>query len=65
MMHERAWTTSYKGQRTDAHWVIAHSHKTQSFMKKGGQRKCLDKALNMYGRKEFEARESKNSFVGS
>ena len=65
MMHERAWTTSYKGQRTDAHWVIAHSHWTQSFMKKGGQRKCLDKALHMYGRKEFEARESKNSFVGS
>ena len=65
MMHERAWTTSYKGQPTDAHWVIAHSHRTQSFMKKGGQRKCLDKALNMYGRKEFEARESKNSFVGS
>ena len=33
-------------------------------MEKGVQQKCLDKALNMYGIKEFEARESKNSFVG-
>ena len=43
---------------------MAYSHETQSFMKKGVQQKCLDKALNMYGIKEFEARESKNSFVG-
>ena len=26
-------------------WVMAYGHKTQSFMKNGGQQKCLDKAL--------------------
>ena len=39
-MHGKA-----KGQRADAHWVMAYDHKTQSFMKNGGQQKCLDKAL--------------------
>ena len=32
-------------QRPDVRWVMAHEHKTQSFMKNGGQQKCLDKAL--------------------
>ena len=39
------WAPSCKGQHADAHWVIAYSHKAQSFMKNGGQRKCLDKVL--------------------
>ena len=34
-----------QGQHADAPWVMAYSHKTQSFMKNGGQQKCLDKAL--------------------
>ena len=33
------------GQHANARWVMAYSHKTQSFMKNGGQQKCLDKAL--------------------
>ena len=32
----------------DAHWVMANSHKTQSFMKNSGQQKSLDKALVLY-----------------
>ena len=39
------WTTSCKGQCADVRWVMAYGHKTQSFMKNGGQQKCLDKAL--------------------
>ena len=39
------WTPNWKGQRADARWVMAYVHKTQSFMKNGGQQKCLDKAL--------------------
>ena len=27
------------------HWAMAYSHKTQSFMKNGGQQKCLDKSI--------------------
>ena len=38
-------TPSYNGQRADARWVMTYGHKTQSFMKNGGQQKCLDKAL--------------------
>ena len=37
--------TSCKGQCADVCWVMAYGHKTQSFMKNGGQQKCLDKAL--------------------
>ena len=37
-----------QGQHADAPWVMAYSHKTQSFMKNGGQQKCLDKALAIY-----------------
>ena len=32
-------------QCADTRWVIAYDHETQSFMKNGGQQKCLDKAL--------------------
>ena len=35
-----------RGQRADARWVMAYGHKTQSFMKNGGQQKCFDKTLN-------------------
>ena len=35
-----------KGQCVDARWVSAYGHKTQSFMKNGGQQKHLDKALS-------------------
>ena len=35
-------------QLQDAHWVMAYFRKTQSFMKNGGQQKCLDKALFWY-----------------
>ena len=38
-------TTSCKGKRALASWVIVYSHKTQFLMKKGGQQKCLDKEL--------------------
>ena len=38
------WTHNCKGQHADAHWVMAYIHKTQSFMKNGGQQECLDKA---------------------
>ena len=34
-----------RGQRADAHWVINYGHKTQSFLKNGGQQNCLHKAL--------------------
>ena len=34
-----------KVQCADARWVMAYSHKTQSFMKNECQQKCLDKAL--------------------
>ena len=44
-----AWAPSCKDQRADTCWVMAYSHKTQSLMKNGGQQKCLDKALMMYG----------------
>ena len=37
-----------RGQSADARWVIAYSHKTQSFMKNGAQQKYLDKALSFY-----------------
>ena len=40
------WISSCKGQRADVRWVIAYSHKTQFFMKKWGQQKCLDKSLH-------------------
>ena len=40
-----AWAPNCKGQYADTRWVMAYSHKTQSFMKNGGQLKCLDKAL--------------------
>ena len=36
------WTPSCKGQRPDAH----PSWKTRSFIKNGGQQKCLDKPLH-------------------
>ena len=39
------WTPSYKGQHADICWDMAYDHKIQSFMKNGGQQKCLDKAL--------------------
>ena len=39
------WKISCKGQRADVRWVMAHEHKTQSFMKNGDQQKYLDKAL--------------------
>ena len=35
-----------KAQLADPCCVMAYDHKTQSFMKNGGQRKCLDKALH-------------------
>ena len=36
-------------QRADApRWVMAYGHKAQSFMKKGGQQKCLNKALMIW-----------------
>ena len=38
-----------RGQHAAARWVMAYSHKTQSFMKNKGQQKYLDKALMMYG----------------
>ena len=34
-----------RGQRADVRWVIAYEYKTQTFVKNGGQQKCLDKAL--------------------
>ena len=40
-----SWASSFKGQCAGALWVIAYNHKTQSFVKNGGQLKCLDKAL--------------------
>ena len=40
-----AGAPSCKEQHADARRVIAYSRKTQSFMKNGGQQKCLDKAL--------------------
>ena len=48
----RAYSTQYeppvaRGQRADARWVMVYSHKTQSFMKSGGQQKCLDKTLTV------------------
>ena len=42
------WTPNCKGQRADVHWVMAYGHKTQSFLKNGGQQKCLDKAPHRY-----------------
>ena len=36
-----------RGQHADGRWVMAYGHKTQSFMKNGGQQKCLDKALEI------------------
>ena len=33
------WAPNCKGQHADARWVIAYSHKTQSFIKNGGQQK--------------------------
>ena len=47
------WTPNWKGQRADARWVMAYVHKTQSFMKNGGQQKCLDKALPLPGQSNF------------
>ena len=38
-------TPSCKGQRADVRWVMAYGHKTQSFIKNGGQQKYLHKAL--------------------
>ena len=35
------------GQHAAAHWVIGYGHEIQSFIKKGGQQKCLDKALHV------------------
>ena len=34
-----------RAQYADARWVMAYDHRTQSFMKNGGQQKCLDKAM--------------------
>ena len=34
------WTPSCKGQRAGERWVMVYGHKTQSFMKNGGQQKC-------------------------
>ena len=47
------YSTSYKppaamGQCADASWIIACEHETQSFMKNGGQQKCLDKYIYIY-----------------
>ena len=36
-----------RAQHANALCVTANGHKTQSFMKNGGQQKCLDKALNV------------------
>ena len=33
-------TPSCKGQRADVCWVMAYDHKTQSFVKNGGQKNC-------------------------
>ena len=44
-LHRPISIPSCTGQRADTRWVMAYSHKTQSFMKNGGQQKCLDKAL--------------------
>ena len=46
----RIYSTPYKPpatrvQHADTCWVMTYSHKTQSFIKNGGQQKCLDKAL--------------------
>ena len=40
-------TPSFESQCANAHWGMAYSHKTQSFMKNRGQQKCLDKALTV------------------
>ena len=47
------YSTWYKppaamGQCADASWIIACEHETQSFMKNGGQQKCLDKYIYIY-----------------
>ena len=34
-------------QCADARCIVAYGHKTQSFMKNGGQQRCLDKALKI------------------
>ena len=44
---------SYDGKRADACWVMAYSHKTQSFIKNRGQQKCLDKALQCTAHKSI------------
>ena len=44
-LQRHIWTPSCKGQRANARCVMAYGHKTQSFMKKGGHQKRLDKAL--------------------
>ena len=38
-------TQNCKGQCADTCWFMTYDHKIQSFMKNGGQQKCLDKAL--------------------
>ena len=42
------WTHSCKDQCVGACRVMAYDHKTQSFVKNGGQPKCLDKLLSYY-----------------
>ena len=34
-----------RAKYADACWVMVYRQKTQSFMKNGGQQKCLDKTL--------------------
>ena len=47
------WTPSCNVQRADACWVMAYSHKTQSFIKNRGQQKCLDKSLQCMAHKSI------------
>ena len=62
------WTPSCKGQRADTCWVVAYGHKTQSFMKNGGQQKCLVKALRLncfVGQKLRSINNSLNQYFNS
>ena len=50
--HQRCKTSVQKEKRdlkkrADARWVMTYSHKTQSFMKNGGQPESLGKALKL------------------
>ena len=52
-----AWRDYLKtwGLKLQGCWIIAYYHKTQHFMKTGGQHKCLEKALDGgYGWEVFD-----------